>query len=120
LIPQLSVGSKALIGTIGSGTSGVTANTSFTLLATAVTPTVTTQDTTVVFADEIASDNLVRVWLFSNTTKEWTFFDPRPAFAAANSLTSSSSGDIVWVNITADTTFQGTDLTAGWSVISLD
>jgi len=120
LIPQLSVGSKALIGTIGSGTSGVTANTSFTLLATAVTPTVTTQDTTVVFADEIASDNLVRVWLFSNTTKEWTFFDPRPAFAAANDMTSSSSGDIVWVNLTADTTFQGTDLTAGWSVISLD
>ena len=120
LIPQLSVGSKALIGTIGSDTSGVTANTSFTLLATAVTPTVTTQDTTVVFADDIASDNLVRVWLFSNTTKEWTFFDPRPAFEAANSLTSSSSGDIVWVNFLADSTFQGTAYTAGWNQISLD
>jgi len=120
LIPQLAVGSKALLATVGTGGTSVTANTSFTILATVATPTVTTQDTTVVFADDIASDNLVRVWLFSNTTKEWTFFDPRPAFATANSLTSTSSGDIVWVNFTAESTFQGTLYTSGWNQISLD
>ena len=120
LVPELAAGSQSLVATVGTGNTAVTATSSFTVLATAATPTVTTNATEVVFADDIASDNLVRVWLFSNTTKDWTFFDPRPAFAAANSLTDASSGDIVWVNFTADTTFQGTAYTAGWSIISLD
>jgi hypothetical protein len=121
LLPALEVGTHLVEVRVGSGTNLTTATKVLTVPAAAVEePIAATNDTADVFADDIASDNLVRVWMFSNTTKEWTFFDPRPAFAAANTLTDSSSGDIVWVNFTADTTFQGTAYTAGWSVISLD
>jgi hypothetical protein len=121
LVPELAAGSQSLVATVGTGNTAVTATSSFTVSATvtaAAAPVPSATET--VFADEIASDNLVRVWLFSNTTKEWSFFDPRPAFATANSLTEASSGNIVWVHFTADTTFQGDALVAGWNVISLD
>ena len=120
LVPALATGSHSVTATVGTGTSAVTATTSFTVVAAATTPTVTTADTEVTFADAIAADTLVRVWLFDNTTKLWTFFDPRPAFAAANTYGTASSSDIVWVSFTEDTLFQGTTYTAGWSVISLD
>lgn len=116
LVPQLAVGTQAILVTIG----GISANTSITVTATPVTPVVTKKDTVVVFVDVIASDNLVRVWRFDNATQSWAFFDPRPAFAAANTLTTASGGDIVWVNVTVETSFQGATLFAGWNLISLD
>jgi hypothetical protein len=115
LVPQLDTGSQALLVTAG----GTTATASFTVLMAGVVPVTTTNNTTDVFADEINSDNLVRVWLFSNADQTWSFFDPRPAFAAANTLTTSTSGDIVWVNVIAETTFQGQTLFPGWNLISL-
>ena len=81
---------------------------------------VTTNATETTYADEIASDNLVRVWWFNNETQAWSFFDPRPAFSAANSYTSATTGDIVWVNVNAQTTFQGQTLYAGWNLISIN
>ena len=120
LLPALAIGTHLVEVKVGRGTNRTTATKVLTVPEAAPESEVTTNATADVFAAEIASDNLVRVWMFSNTTKEWTFFDPRPAFAAANTLTDSSSGDIVWVNFTADLTFQGTAYTAGWSVISLD
>ena len=116
LVPQLGTGSQALLVTGG----GVTATTSFSVVAAATTPTVTTDATETVFADEIAADNLVRVWRFDNATQAWSFYDPRPAFAAANTYTDATSANIVWVNVTAETTFQGSTLFAGWNLISLD
>jgi hypothetical protein len=116
LVPQLASGTQAILATIG----GISANTSVTVSTAIVGPSVTTQDTSVVFAVEITADNLVRVWRFSNAEQAWSFFDPRPAFAAANTLTSSSSGDIVWVNVTVQTTFQSQTLFPGWNLISLD
>jgi Tfp pilus assembly protein PilW len=116
LVPQIGTGSQALLVEAGS----TTATTSFTVVAAATVPVVTTQDTDVVFAAEITADNLVRVWRFSNASQAWSFFDPRPAFSAANTLTTASGGDIVWVNVTSETTFQGATLFAGWNLISLD
>ena len=116
LVPQLDTGSQALLVTAG----GTTATTSFTVVKAAVVPVVTSNNTTDVFADEVASDNLVRVWRFSNADQTWSFLDPRPAFAAANTLTTSSTGDIVWVNVTAETTFQSQTLFPGWNLISLN
>ena len=55
--------------------------------------------TTDVFASLIAVDNLTRAWRFSNANQTWAFFDPRPAFARANTLTESLSGDIIWVYV---------------------
>ena len=116
LVPQLASGTQAILATIG----GISANTSVTVTTATAAPTVTTNATEDVFADEIASDNLVRVWRFDNATQSWAFFDPRPAFAAANTLVEASSGDIVWVNVTAQTTFQGQTLFPGWNLISLN
>ena len=65
-------------------------------------------------------DNLVRVWRFSNADQSWSFYDPRPAFASANTLAKTGAGDIVWVNVTAEQTFQSGTLFPGWNLISLD
>jgi hypothetical protein len=118
LVPQLGTGTKALLVTVGSGTSAVTASADFTVDAASTTPVVTTTDTAVVFADEITSDNLVRVWLFDNATQGWTFYDPD--FGDASTYAASTGGDIVWVNVASETTFQGATLFAGWNLISLD
>ena len=74
-----------------------------------------------IFADVIANDdNLVRVWRFTNADQTWEFYDPRAAFASANTLEKSGAGDIVWVNVTVEQAFQSTTLFPGWNLISLD
>ena len=42
-------------------------------------------------------DNLDAIFHFNNTSKEWTFFDPRPEFADLNTLTELNSGQPYWV-----------------------
>ena len=37
-------------------------------------------------------DNLEAIFHFNNTSKEWTFFDPRPEFADLNTLTELNTG----------------------------
>jgi hypothetical protein len=115
-VPQLGTGSQALLITAGD----VTATTSFTDAAAAATPTETTSATETLFADEITADNLVRVWFYDNATQAWSFFDPDPLFAAANTYADATTGNIVWVNVTEETTFQSSTLFAGWNLISLD
>jgi len=116
LVPALGTGTQTILVTAG----GTSANLPITVTAAAATPVVTTSGTETTFADEIASDNLVRVWSYSNEAQEWSFYDPRPSFADANNYSSTTSGDIVWVNVTAATTFQSKDLYAGWNLIALD
>ncbi len=116
LVPQLGTGSQALLVTAGD----VTATTSFTVAAAAATPTETTSATETLFADEITADNLVRVWFYDNATQDWSFFDPDPLFAAANTYADATTNNIVWVNVTEETTFQSSTLFAGWNLISLD
>ena len=73
-----------------------------------------------VFADLIANgNNLIRVFRFDNSTQTWEFFDPRPEFAAANNLTTTVAGEIVWVNVSSGQEFQGQTLVAGWNLFSL-
>jgi hypothetical protein len=117
LVPGLTVGTQAVIVQIGN----ITANTSLTVVvAAAVETTPTPTATETVFADVISGDNLVRVWRFSNADQKWSFYDPRPAFAAANTLIDSSGGDIVWVNVTTQQDFQDQTLFPGWNLISLN
>ena len=52
----------------------------------------------------INSDNLERVFYFDNSTKSWLFFDPRPAFAAANSLKELRDRQIYWFKVRRDQT----------------
>ena len=42
-------------------------------------------------------DNLEAIFHFNNTSKAWTFFDPRPEFADLNTLTELNSGQPYWV-----------------------
>ena len=117
LVPQLSLGTQAVIATVG----GVSANTSVVIEAAAAVEVVVEEPTETVFADEITDDNLVRVWRFDNATKAWSFFDPTSAERIeASTYTDTTSGEVLWVNFEADTTFQGTAYTAGWNLIVLE
>ena len=64
--------------------------------------------------------NLKTVWRFKNLTKAWEFYVPREAFLEVNTFPDATSGDIVYVNVTADTTFQALALFEGWNLILLD
>ena len=70
----------------------------------------------------VATGNLIRVWYFDNSTKAWTFFDPRPAFTAANTVTTMIPGQIYWVRLISDqTTVLNAELrilTAGWNILT--
>ena len=72
-------------------------------------------------ADVFASlgDNLQVVWQYDNATSMWASYDPA-APAELNDLDAVSSGDIVWVEVTADQEFQGQQLYAGWNLITLN
>ena len=47
------------------------------------------------------SDNLVRVFHFNNSTKVWTFYDPRPEFEGLNTLTELANGQPYWILVSA-------------------
>ena len=118
-IPLLNPGSYTVV-MINDKDGNFTATATFTALAAKAPAAAATDATETIFADVIANDdNLVRVWRFSNAEQSWAFYDPRPAFAAANTLTKSGAGDIVWVNVTAEQEFQGATLFPGWNLISL-
>ena len=118
LVPLLNVGSYTVTMSNGSGFS---ASATFTATAAKVIAASTADDTSTIFADVIANDDsLVRVWRFSNADQSWNFYDPRPAFASANTLVKTGAGDIVWVNVTAEQTFQSGTLFPGWNLISLN
>ena len=120
IVPGLDPGIHSLVVTVGTGADETTANTTFTVIETPVGPTPGVSGATeTVFADVITRDNLVRVWRFNNADKSWSFYDPRPAFAAANTMTEATGGNIVWVNLGEDQMFQGQLLTAGWNQIVL-
>ncbi|MEE3005871.1 MAG: IPT/TIG domain-containing protein [Chloroflexota bacterium] len=122
-VPLLNPGTYTVTMTNATGFS---ASTTFVAVAATVVAASTADDTATIFADVIANDdNLVRVWRFSNPDQSWSFYDPRPAFAEANTLAKTGAGDIVWVNVTAEQTVadltdtQNGVLSAGWNLISL-
>jgi hypothetical protein len=117
-VPLLNPGTYTV--TMSNATTGFTASTTFIAVAAKITTASTADNTEIIFADVISNDdNLVRVWRFSNADQSWSFYDPRPAFADANTLAKTGAGDIVWVNVTAEQTFQDATLFPGWNLISL-
>jgi len=116
MVPGLTTGTHAISVTAGSVTASTSIEVVSTIAATASASTATAD----VFADSIAAENLVRVWKFDNSDQSWSFYDPREAFADANTLSNTVSGDIVWVNVTAEESFQDGTLFPGWNLISLD
>ena len=74
---------------------------------------------TEVFGAVIAAESLGRVWLYDNSDQSWALFDPDPVFEEFNTLEKLDAGQIVWIQVTRDTTFQGKELREGWSLIGL-
>ncbi len=50
----------------------------------------------------IDADNLVRVFYFQNSTKDWLYYDPRLAFADASTLNDLRDGEIYWIKARRD------------------
>lgn len=80
---------------------------------------IVTRPTNEVFADLIAAGQLQVVWRYDNATQTWASYDPS-APAELNDLNLVSTDDIVWVETTASVQFQGSTLSAGWNLISLE
>ena len=72
-----------------------------------------------VFAAIIRAGTLGRIWLYDNSDQSWYLYDPDPEFAVLNTLTKLDAGQIVWMNLTEETTFQGQQLRVGWSLVRL-
>ena len=81
-------------------------------------PGLITQASSEVFSDLVDEGRLIVVWRYDNATRTWSSYDPT-APAELNDLLYVSTGDIVWIEVTEDTVFQGTALLQGWNLLSL-
>jgi hypothetical protein len=76
-----------------------------------------------VFADLIEAGTLVEVLQLvrtSDTDITWLFYKPGEMFEDFNTYSESESGDILFVNVSSQTTFQGKTLYTGWNQHVLD
>ena len=117
LLPTLPAGTHSLYVAVG-GTKDVPSNTE-SLAYTVTSGVAAARASEDAFADLITAGVLTVVWHFDNDTKAWSFYDPRPEVAAAVDLTEVSSGDNVWIQVTADVDFQDEMLTTGWNLHTL-
>ena len=67
------------------------------------------------------ADNLERLWHYDNATQTWTFYDPRPEFAAANTVTELVNETVYWIKVddTVAVILNGRQVTlfAGWNLV---
>jgi hypothetical protein len=116
MVPSLAVGSHAISITIASTTASANFSVTSTGISAAASDAV---------GDAIGTpvgDNLVRVFAFDNATKDWSFYDPSPDLADANTLSNVSAGSVYWIKTLEDATvaLNGTDraLYSGWNLVS--
>ena len=83
---------------VGTGSSPQIAIVQLEILA---EPTVAGSATALPGALSEVGDNLVRVFHFNNSTKVWTFYDPRPEFEGLNTLTELAVGQPYWILVSA-------------------
>ncbi len=96
-VPGLDPGTYALVVTVGSGQLRTTTSSTFEItgprrVASSETPASG-------LAPIIDADNLVRVFFFRNSSKDWIFYDPRPAFASFNTLEELRGGEVYWIKV---------------------
>ena len=96
-VPYLDPGHYPVTVQVGNETRVV----QFEMLAEAVAAGVAAQLPDAVSA---LGDNMVAMFYWNDTTKEWSFYDPRPEFADLNTLTEMVNGEAYWilVNETVD------------------
>ena len=121
VVPQLPLGVHVVSAVAG----GVSALTNFTVVAPLLTPTPTPippAEPAKALAPLVAAGSLLRVWTFDNATKQWSFFDPRPVFAAANTIKELVTGRVYWINVESNqtSTLNGKErsLFAGWNIVA--
>ena len=106
LVPQLNTGSQSVKGEV----STTVAATTFTVLSAAPTAVPVPVAAAMAPADALAAvisnnDNLQRVWHFDPSQQSvapdfgWFLYDPRPVFAAANSVSEIAGGKFYWINV---------------------
>ncbi len=99
-VPGLDPGRYALLVTVGSGDKETIVTSIFEV--TGEEQVTSSLSPASGLAPLIDADNLVVVFLFRNSTKDWLFYDPRPAFAAANTLDELRDGEIYWTKVRRD------------------
>jgi hypothetical protein len=95
------------VQTVAVTLDGLSANGGFTIIeGAAVVQTSPTPSPPTLPADALASltqgENLLRVWTFNNASKNWEFFDPRPAFVNANTINTMVPSYIYWLQLKRD------------------
>ncbi len=80
-----------------------------------------------VFADLIEEGVLESVWIFDNDDDKYQGFNPGAtdteralAETLGLLLTEVNSGDVGWINLNADATFQGTEYKEGWRLVGIN
>ena len=117
LVPGLSLGNKNLKVTV----KDVPVVEFLEIIAAPVAPV--SADPADVFADLIEAGTLVEVLQLvrtSDTDITWLFYKPGEMFEDFNTYSESESGDILFVNVSSQTTFQGKTLYTGWNQHVLD
>ena len=70
----------------------------------------------------LLENNLIRVFHFDNTTKRWSFYDPNPDFAPANTLKELVQNEAYWVQVKWDQSIwlgeKPRELYRGWNLIA--
>ena len=99
MVPGMQPGIYPLIVEIGTGELRTVAAASFEVLEQGVA----IPGDSVAAAVEPLGDSLVRIFRFDSSTKAWLFYDPRPAFANANTIEELVSGEVYWVNVARTT-----------------
>ena len=110
IVPQLELGDQLLRVEV----SGVVVTRVISLVHSSIG-----RPPTEVFGTLIDAESLGRVWLYDNSDQSWSLFDPDPVFDEFNTLEKLDAGQIVWMSLTKDATFQGQDLRVGWSLVKL-
>ncbi len=101
LVPDLDPGIYNLVVKVGAGSRQVTSVSTFQVTA----PGGSSQDSTPVasgLAPLLDANNLERLFHFDNTVKKWTFYDPRPEFGGANTITELFPGKVYWIKVKGD------------------
>ena len=121
LIPGVDEGALNVAASLNNTSAGAIFTLTAPVTAPAPLPTPITASS-VGLAPLTSQENLVRVWSFNNATKGWSFFDPHPAFAAANSLTELVLDQVYWIKVQADqiATLNGKtqSLFSGWNLLA--
>jgi hypothetical protein len=122
-MPVFSPGVQTITATAG----GITGVTTFAVLEGAAVneplPTLPPSSLPAQALEPLTSgENLIRVWTFDNSTKSWEFYDPRPAFAKANTIKTMVPGRIYWIrlNRVQSTALNGKGilLFEGWNLLT--